>query len=65
MGTFWRALFGRRKTVTSTGFSDFIRNASAAEKKRVYTEVLKKATERQNAVKLSSQAKLRERRPHA
>lgn len=44
------ALFSKRKTVASTPFSDFIRKASAEEKKRVYTEVLKKATERQNAV---------------
>ncbi|MES2886139.1 MAG: hypothetical protein V4709_15140 [Pseudomonadota bacterium] len=36
--------------VPSTPFSDFIRNASAAEKKKVYTQVLKKATERQNRV---------------
>lgn len=34
--------------VISTPFSDFIRNASAAEKERVYMEVLKRATERQN-----------------
>ncbi len=43
-------LFSKRKTVASTPFSDFIRNASAEVKKRVYTEVLKKATDRQNAV---------------
>jgi len=36
------------KKVTSTSFSDFIRNASSAEKKRVYTKVMKKASERQN-----------------
>ncbi len=51
MGQFWRALFFGRKASKSTTFSDFIRNASASEKKRVYTEVLKKATERQNAVR--------------
>ena len=34
--------------LASTAFSDFIRNASAREKKRVYTEVMKKASERQN-----------------
>ena len=47
------ALFSRRskrKAVVSTPFSEFIRHASSAEKKRVYTEVLKAATERQNAV---------------
>lgn len=31
-------------------FSDFIRNASPEEKEKVYTEVMQKATERQNAV---------------
>lgn len=36
------------KAVASTPFSEFIRNASSAEKKRVYKRVLKKATERQN-----------------
>ncbi len=38
----------RIKMTTSTPFSEFIRNASSAEKKRVYERVLKKATERQN-----------------
>jgi hypothetical protein len=36
------------KPVATTRFSDFIRNASSGEKKRVYADVLKKATERQN-----------------
>lgn len=36
------------KPVSSTQFSEFIRNASSAEKKRVYKEVLEKATESQN-----------------
>lgn len=35
------------KTVASTPISDFIRNASSAEKKRVYKIVLDKASERQ------------------
>lgn len=43
-------IFSKSKVVSSTAFSDFIRNASSEDKKRVYTEVLKKATERQNAV---------------
>lgn len=43
-------IFARTKTVKSTPFSDFIRDAKSAEKKRVYAEVLEKATERQNAV---------------
>ncbi len=43
-------IFSKPQLAASTPFSDFIRNASSAEKKKVYTEVLKKATERQNAV---------------
>jgi hypothetical protein len=35
-------------TIESTKFSDFIRNASSRDKKRVYSDVLKKATEMQN-----------------
>ena len=38
------------KPTRSSPFSEFIRNASSAEKKRVYGDVLKKAPERQNAV---------------
>ena len=44
------SLFSKPKPVVSTRFSDFIRNASSEEKKRVYTEVLKKASDRQNAL---------------
>ncbi len=44
------SLFKKPKPTTSSSFSVFIREASAAEKKRVYTEVIKKATERQNAL---------------
>jgi len=36
-----------KSTVESTTFSDFIRNAPSSKKKRVYSDVLKKATERQ------------------
>lgn len=36
--------------VESTPFSDFIRNASSEQKKRVYAGVLKEATERQQQV---------------
>ncbi len=43
-------IFSKNKPVTSTPFSEFIRNAKAGEKKRVYVEVMKKATDRQNAV---------------
>jgi ribosomal protein L18E len=38
----------RDKTVASTPLSDFLRNASSKEKKRVYRDVLTKASERQN-----------------
>jgi hypothetical protein len=38
----------KAQVVESTPFSDFIRNASSAEKKRVYDRVLKAASERQN-----------------
>lgn len=40
-------IFGKPKPTTSSAFSEFIRNASSAEKKKVYTIVLRKATERQ------------------
>lgn len=38
----------KSKVVASTPFSEFIRNASSAEKKRVYKLVLKKSSESQN-----------------
>jgi len=41
------SMFSKLKTVKSTLFSDFIRNASSREKKRVYSDVMKKATDRQ------------------
>lgn len=44
-----RRLF-KPKPTKSSPFSEFIRTASSAEKKRVYGDVLKKATERQNRV---------------
>jgi len=45
-------LSSKKKVVTdvSSPFSDFIRNAPSKEKKRVYTDVLKKAAEMQNDV---------------
>lgn len=49
------------KPVRSTPFSEFIRNASSAEKKRVYTVVMRKATERQNRTLAEYQAELRMR----
>lgn len=47
------SIFSKSKkleAVESTTFSEFIRNASSKEKKRVYSDVLKKATEMQNDV---------------
>jgi len=44
------SLFVKLKTVESTSFSEFIRNASSGEKKRVYSVVLRKATARQAAI---------------
>lgn len=38
------------KPVESTPFSEFVRNADPARKKRVYDDVLKKSTERQQRV---------------
>jgi hypothetical protein len=38
------------KKVASTRFSEFIRNASSAERKKVYKVVLVRATERQQRV---------------
>ena len=38
------------KAVASAPFSEFICNASSAEKKRVYKRVLEKASKRQNRV---------------
>ena len=42
--------FRKPKPVGSPPFSDFTRNASAAEKKRVYTEVVKIAAAREHAL---------------
>lgn len=38
----------KTKKVATTPMSDFIRNASSAEKNKVYKRILKKASERQN-----------------
>ena len=40
----------KTKTVISSAFSEFIRNASSGEKKRIYTDVLEKASKMQNEV---------------
>ena len=49
------------KILAFTPFSDFIRNASSAEKKRVYTAVMKKATAHQNRLLARYEAELRAR----
>jgi hypothetical protein len=40
----------RKKPSGSTPLSEFIRNATSEEKKKVYSEVLRRASERQNEV---------------
>lgn len=47
-------IFDRTKKVHETKFSKFIRDASSADKKKVYAEVLRKATDRQ--IKVIEQA---------
>lgn len=42
-------MFTKKKTVETTAFSLFIREAPAKEKKRVYSDVLRKAIDRQRA----------------
>jgi hypothetical protein len=42
-------IFSKPKAVRSTPFSDFFKNGSSEQKKRVYAEVLVRATERQKA----------------
>ena len=56
-------LKAKPKILASTPFSDFIRNASSREKKRIYTAVMKKATERQNRLLAQYEAQLRARDP--
>ncbi|ASJ86987.1 TPA: hypothetical protein ACID5V_003170 [Pseudomonas aeruginosa] len=41
------SIFTVKKPGTTTKFSEFVRNASSEEKKRVYKVVMKKSTERQ------------------
>lgn len=49
--TLFRMMLKRKpQAAKSTAFSDFIRNASSREKKRVYAIVLKKSTDKQNEV---------------
>lgn len=43
-------MFRKPKSIVSTPLSDFVRNASASEKKKVYVVALKKASDAQNEV---------------
>lgn len=42
--------FSKTRVLDATPFSEFIRNADSAKKKRVYSVVLKRASERQRSV---------------
>lgn len=54
----------KERAVASTPLSEFVRNASSSEKKRVYTVVLKKSTERQQRV-LDEAKRIRQSREKA
>lgn len=45
---FFRKLLGKSKPVTD--FADFFRNASSAEKKKLFKRVIRKASEDQRAI---------------
>jgi len=49
-------IFSKSTKVASTPFSEFIRNASSADRKKVYAAVLQRATERQNRLLAESAA---------
>ncbi|WP_054112553.1 hypothetical protein [Marinagarivorans algicola] len=49
-------IFNATKPLKSTPFSDFFCNASSREKNKVYRQVLKRATERQQAVMAKAKA---------
>ncbi|MFT5759257.1 MAG: hypothetical protein ACI9LM_004014 [Alteromonadaceae bacterium] len=42
-------IFGHKK-VASSSLSDFVQNYSSADKKKLYTKVIRKATESQNEI---------------
>ena len=44
------SILNRKPAAAHSPFSDFIRNAPAREKKKVYEQVLKRASERQRRV---------------
>jgi hypothetical protein len=44
------SIFSKPKPETSSEFSRFIRQASSAEKKKVYSDVIKRASDRQAAI---------------
>ncbi|MCP8634019.1 hypothetical protein PUR31_07130 [Pseudomonas mosselii] len=50
-------LFKSRSEKVKSPFAEFIRNAKADEKKRVYTAVLVEATKRQNEIMVAAQEK--------
>jgi hypothetical protein len=56
-------LFDRTHKVAETSLSKFIRDASSADKKRVYQKVLKNATERQ--LRVIEEVQLRDSRAEA
>jgi hypothetical protein len=53
---FCKYMFFKKKLKKSSLFSDFIRNASSRDKKRVYSNVLRKATDRQLGIIRKAQA---------
>jgi hypothetical protein len=55
-------MFFKTKKVESTPFSNFIRNAPVGERKRVYAEVLRIATESQLKIVRASHLKQSEQR---
>ena len=48
---------GTLELLDSTPFSDFIRNATASEKKKVYMAAMQRGTEKQNALISEAQNK--------
>ena len=50
-------LFSKAKPKSSSAFSEFFRKASSAKRKRLYSKVLDKATERQRALMASISAR--------
>lgn len=53
--------FSQDKPLKSTPFSDFFRHASSREKNKFYNQVLKRATDRQQAIMEQAKAKIAQR----